>query len=60
MRFDLVSTSFQKRQASHGPSAALTHQQQADARQHRAEGAILKELARSYEVSAATISRLGQ
>ena len=39
---------------------ALTPQQQAEARQRRAEGATLKELARSYDVSAATISRLGQ
>jgi DNA invertase Pin-like site-specific DNA recombinase len=37
---------------------ALTPQQQAEARQRRAEGATLKELARSYDVSAATISRL--
>jgi DNA invertase Pin-like site-specific DNA recombinase len=38
---------------------ALTPQQQAEARQRRADGATLKELARSYDVSAATISRLG-
>jgi DNA invertase Pin-like site-specific DNA recombinase len=41
-----------------GRPPALTPQQQAEARQRRAEGATLKELARSYEVSAATISRL--
>ncbi|HQT65535.1 MAG TPA: recombinase family protein [Acidocella sp.] len=42
-----------------GRPPALTPQQQAEARQRRAEGATLKELARSYNVSAATISRLG-
>src|SRR5580704_2495228 len=36
----------------------LTLQQQAEARQRRAEGATLKDLARSYNVSMATISRL--
>nr|WP_295746400.1 recombinase family protein [uncultured Acidocella sp.] len=41
-----------------GRPPALTPQQQAEARQRRAEGATLKELARSYNVSAATISRL--
>ena len=41
-----------------GRPPALTPQQQAEARQRRAEGATLKELARSYDVSAATISRL--
>jgi DNA invertase Pin-like site-specific DNA recombinase len=41
-----------------GRPPALTLQQQAEARQRRAEGATLKELARSYDVSAATISRL--
>ena len=43
-----------------GRPPALTPQQQAEARQRRAEGATLKELARSYDVSAATISRLTQ
>jgi DNA invertase Pin-like site-specific DNA recombinase len=38
---------------------ALTPQQQAEARQRRADGATLKELARSYDVSPATIVRLG-
>jgi DNA invertase Pin-like site-specific DNA recombinase len=41
-----------------GRPPALTPQQQAEARQRRAEGATLKELAQSYDVSAATISRL--
>jgi DNA invertase Pin-like site-specific DNA recombinase len=41
-----------------GRPPALTPQQQAEARQRRAEGATLKELARSYDVSLATISRL--
>jgi DNA invertase Pin-like site-specific DNA recombinase len=41
-----------------GRPPALTSQQQAEARQRRAEGATLKELARSYGVSKATISRL--
>lgn len=36
----------------------LTPQQQAEARRRRAEGATLKELARSYNVAPATISRL--
>jgi DNA invertase Pin-like site-specific DNA recombinase len=40
-----------------GRPPALTPQQQNEARQRRAEGATLKELARSYDVSAATISR---
>ena len=42
-----------------GRPPALTPQQQVEARQRRAEGATLKELARSYDVSPATISRLG-
>ena len=41
-----------------GRPPALTPQQQEEARQRRADGATLKELARSYNVSAATISRL--
>jgi DNA invertase Pin-like site-specific DNA recombinase len=41
-----------------GRPPALTPQQQDEARRRRAEGATLKELARSYDVSAATISRL--
>jgi DNA-binding MurR/RpiR family transcriptional regulator len=41
-----------------GRPPSLTPQQQAEARQRRAEGATLKELARSYDVSQATISRL--
>lgn len=40
-----------------GRPQALTPQQQAEARQRRAEGATLKELARSYNVGLATISR---
>jgi DNA invertase Pin-like site-specific DNA recombinase len=41
-----------------GRPPSLTPQQQTEARQRRAEGATLKELARSYDVSLATISRL--
>lgn len=37
---------------------ALTPEQQDEARRRRAEGATLKELARSYNVGSATISRL--
>lgn len=40
-----------------GRPPALTPQQQAEARQRRAEGTTLKELARSYNVGLATISR---
>jgi len=36
----------------------LTLQQQKEARRRRAEGATLKELAKSYNVGRATISRL--
>ena len=43
-----------------GRPRALTPQQQTEAQQRRAEGATLKELARSYDVSPATISRLAQ
>jgi DNA invertase Pin-like site-specific DNA recombinase len=42
-----------------GRPPALTPQQQAEARKRRAEGATLKELAQSYNVGRATISRLG-
>ena len=42
-----------------GRPSKLTPQQQAEARRRRAEGARLKELARSYNVCVATISRLG-
>ena len=41
-----------------GCPPALTPQQKAEVRQRRAEGATLKELARSYDVGIATISRL--
>jgi DNA invertase Pin-like site-specific DNA recombinase len=41
-----------------GRPPALTPQQQAEARKRRAEGATLKELAQSYNVGRATISRL--
>ncbi|CAG4925412.1 unnamed protein product [Acidocella sp. C78] len=41
-----------------GRPPALTPQQQAEARQRRAEGATLKELAQSYNVGRATISRM--
>ena len=43
-----------------GRPPSLTPQQQAEARQRRAEGATLKELAQSYNVGAATISRLSK
>ena len=42
-----------------GRPRSLTSQQRQEARQRRAEGATLKELAASYNVSKATISRLG-
>jgi DNA invertase Pin-like site-specific DNA recombinase len=42
-----------------GRPPKLTPQQQAEARQRRAKGATLKELAKSYNVARATISRLG-
>src|SRR6202044_137770 len=41
-----------------GPRPKLNPAQQAEARRRRAEGATLKELARSYNVGVATISRL--
>jgi DNA invertase Pin-like site-specific DNA recombinase len=41
-----------------GRPPALTPQQQKEARRRRAEGATLKELARSYNVGIATIARL--
>ena len=41
-----------------GRPPALTPQQQTEARQRRADGATLKELAASYNVGRATISRL--
>jgi DNA invertase Pin-like site-specific DNA recombinase len=41
-----------------GRPPALTPQQQAEARQRRVDGATLKELAQSYNVGLATISRL--
>ncbi len=41
-----------------GRLPALTQQQQDEARQRRAEGATLKELALSYNVGISTISRL--
>src|SRR5208337_2099078 len=41
-----------------GRPPVLTSQQQAEARQRRAEGATLKELAKSYNVWIATIARL--
>jgi DNA invertase Pin-like site-specific DNA recombinase len=42
-----------------GRPPKLTPQQQAEARQRRADGATLRELAKSYNVVRATISRLG-
>ena len=44
--------------AQPGAAAALTPQQQAEARQRRTNGATLKELAQSYNVGRSTISRL--
>ncbi len=41
-----------------GRPPVLTQQKQAEARQRRAEGATLKQLAQSYNVGRATISRL--
>jgi len=41
-----------------GRPPSLTAQQQAEARKRRAEGATLKELAKSYNVGIATIARL--
>lgn len=43
-----------------GRPSKLTPQQQAEARQRRAEGATLKELADSYNVAIATIARLAK
>jgi DNA invertase Pin-like site-specific DNA recombinase len=43
-----------------GRPPKLTAQQQKEARRRRAEGATLKELAKSYNVGPATISRLAQ
>jgi DNA invertase Pin-like site-specific DNA recombinase len=43
-----------------GRPSALTPQQQAEARKRRDEGATLKELAQSYNVGLATISRLSK
>jgi hypothetical protein len=42
----------------HSWNARLTTAQKAEARHRRAKGAILVELARSYDVSRSTISRL--
>jgi DNA invertase Pin-like site-specific DNA recombinase len=42
-----------------GRPPKLALQQQKEARRRRAEGATLKELAKSYNVGRATISRLG-
>ena len=41
-----------------GRPSRLTDAQKAEARRRRAEGATLAELARSYDVSTSTISRL--
>jgi DNA invertase Pin-like site-specific DNA recombinase len=43
----------------HGPSPFLTPSQKKEAARRRAQGATLQELAHSYNVSRATISRLG-
>jgi DNA invertase Pin-like site-specific DNA recombinase len=47
-----------KRGQHMGRPSALTPQQQTEARQRRADGATLAELAKSYNVSKATVSRL--
>jgi DNA invertase Pin-like site-specific DNA recombinase len=48
----------QKRGQHMGRPPKLTPAQQSEARRRRAQGATLAELARSYNVGAATISRL--
>jgi DNA invertase Pin-like site-specific DNA recombinase len=48
----------QKRGQHMGRPSKLTDEQKVEARRRRAEGATLAELARSYDVSKATISRL--
>jgi DNA invertase Pin-like site-specific DNA recombinase len=48
-----------KPRAQHMGRPPKLTQQQREARRRRAEGATLKELAKSYNVGAATISRLG-
>jgi DNA invertase Pin-like site-specific DNA recombinase len=48
----------QKRGQHMGRPSKLTDAQKAEARQRRAEGATLAELARRYDVSTSTISRL--
>ena len=48
----------QRRRQHMGRPSQLTEAQKAEARRRRAEGATLAELARSYDVSESTISRL--
>ena len=48
----------QKREQHMGRPSKLTDAQKAEARQRRAKGATLAELARSYHVGKSTISRL--
>ena len=48
----------QRRGQRMGRKPKLTEAQQAEARRRRAEGATLAELARSYDLSQSTISRL--
>jgi DNA invertase Pin-like site-specific DNA recombinase len=56
---DLIRTRTAEAGRRHvGRPPALTPLQRAEARQRRAEGATLKELALMYNVSSATISRL--
>ena len=43
-----------------GRPPALTPQQQAEARQRRLDGALLKELTKNYNFSLVTISRLSK
>jgi DNA-binding MurR/RpiR family transcriptional regulator len=43
-----------------GRKPSLTPQQQAEARQRRAEGATLRELADSYNMGKSTIARLSR
>jgi DNA invertase Pin-like site-specific DNA recombinase len=49
----------QERGVRFGRPTSLTHHQRAEARQRLAEGEVQADLARSYGVSQATISRLG-
>jgi DNA-binding CsgD family transcriptional regulator len=58
-RIDRLARSRDLRKA-HGPSPFLTPAQQKEAMRWRGQGATLDELARSHNVSRATISRLAE